>query len=184
MPLYYSNFKSFSNKISRIFLLEQLYVRPLLAILKGQYRPWARRGRPGQGWYGWISTFWCHRKPPYAEHWISGLPKQIMPTLVKGPSPSPWTLARPGTDFREYFIEEILLSIVKLVIWKFLLTPPDIWVELWGHPHCHGEPQHQKGQGLILEHISLKRYCLSLWNWIFESFSGPSRHLGWVLGPS
>ena len=48
----FSNFKSFSNKISRIFLFEQLYVRPLLAILKGQYRPWARRGRLVRGWYG------------------------------------------------------------------------------------------------------------------------------------
>ena len=82
MPLYYSNFKSFSNKISRIFLFEQLYVRPLLAILKGQYRPWARRGRPEQGWYGWISTFWCHSKLPYDGQWISGLTKQIMPTLT------------------------------------------------------------------------------------------------------
>ena len=24
--------------------------------------------------------------------------------------------------------------------------------EFWGHPHPHGEPQHQQGQGLILEH--------------------------------
>ena len=23
--------------------------------------------------------------------------------------------------------------------------------ELWGHPHPHGGPQHQQGQGLILE---------------------------------
>ena len=25
--------------------------------------------------------------------------------------------------------------------------------EFWGHPQPHGEPQHQQGQGLILEHI-------------------------------
>ena len=85
MPLYYSNFKSFSNKISRIFLFEQLYVRPLLAILKGQYRPWAQRGRPGQGWYGWISTFWCHSKLPYDGHSIPVLPKQIIATLLSDP---------------------------------------------------------------------------------------------------
>ena len=85
MPLYYSNFKSFSNKISRIFWFGQLYVWPLLAIPKGQYRPCARRGRPEQGWYGWISNFWRHSKLPYDGHWISGLPKQIMPTLVDTP---------------------------------------------------------------------------------------------------
>ena len=67
MPLYYSNFKSFSNKISRIFWFEQLYTWPLLAILKGQYRPWAELGRPVQGWYWWISTLWCHRKLPPCE---------------------------------------------------------------------------------------------------------------------
>ena len=27
------------------------------------------------------------------------------------------------------------------------LCPPDIRVELWGHPQPHGEPQHQQGQG-------------------------------------
>ena len=26
--------------------------------------------------------------------------------------------------------------------------------EFWGHPHRHGGPQHQQGQGLILEHTS------------------------------
>ena len=26
--------------------------------------------------------------------------------------------------------------------------------EIWGHPHPHGEPQHQQGQGLILGQIS------------------------------
>ena len=30
---------------------------------------------------------------------------------------------------------------------------PDIWVQSWGHPHPHEGPQHQQGQGLILEHI-------------------------------
>ena len=84
MPLYYSNFKSFSNKISRIFWYEQPYVRPLLAVLKDQYRPWAQRGRPAQGWYGWISTLWCYRKLPDNGHWIPGLPKQIMATLLWG----------------------------------------------------------------------------------------------------
>ena len=40
-----------------------------------------------------------------------------------------------------------------------------IWTlgtELQGHPQPHREPQYQQGQGLILEHISWKRYCLSL----------------------
>ena len=82
MPLYNSNFKSFRNKISRIFWFEQLYVWPLLAILKGQYRPCAKLGRLVQGWYGWISALWCHRKLPYAEHEIPGLHKQIMATLL------------------------------------------------------------------------------------------------------
>ena len=27
-------------------------------------------------------------------------------------------------------------------------------LELQGHPHPHGGPQHQQGQGLILEHVS------------------------------
>ena len=76
---------------------------------------------------------------------------------ILGSSPSPWrspTSARPGTDFRAYFMEEALLGIVKLVIWNFFLTSPDIWVGSWGHPHPHGGPQHQQGQGLILEHVS------------------------------
>ena len=29
-----------------------------------------------------------------------------------------------------------------------------LWLEFWSHPRLHGEPQHQQGQGLILEHIS------------------------------
>ena len=29
--------------------------------------PWVQRGRPMQGWYGWISTYGCHRKLPYAR---------------------------------------------------------------------------------------------------------------------
>ena len=38
---------------------------------------------------------------------------------VLGPSPSPWgtsTSARPGTDLRAFFIEDILLGIAGLVI--------------------------------------------------------------------
>ena len=31
--------------------------------------------------------------------------------------------------------------------------------ELRHHPHPHGGPKHQQGQGLILEHISSNRYC-------------------------
>ena len=45
---------------------------------------------------------------------------------VLGPSPSTWrtpTSARAGTDFREYFIEDILLEIVKLGILNFFWTP-------------------------------------------------------------
>ena len=44
-----------------------------------------------------------------------------------GPSPTPWgtlTSARPGTDFRAYFTDQLLLGIVKLVIWNFFLTSP------------------------------------------------------------
>ena len=44
---------------------------------------------------------------------------------VLGPSPSPWwtpTAARPGTDFRAYFIKQKLLGIVRLVIQNFFLT--------------------------------------------------------------
>ena len=40
--------------------------------------------------------------------------------------PSPWrtpTSARPGTDFRAYFIEEIMLGIVELVIRHLFWTP-------------------------------------------------------------
>ena len=72
---------------------------------------------------------------------------------VLGPSPSPWgtpSSARPRTDLRAYFIEDILLGIVKLVIWKIFWTPPSIWVESWGRPHPHGEPQHQQCHRLIL----------------------------------
>ena len=36
-----------------------------------------------QGWYGSISTLWCHSKLPYAERWIPGLLKQIMATLIR-----------------------------------------------------------------------------------------------------
>ena len=36
-----------------------------------------------QGWYGWISTFWCLRKLPNVEHWILGLLKQIKATLLR-----------------------------------------------------------------------------------------------------
>ena len=71
--------------------------------------------------------------------------------------PSLWgtqVSARPGTNFKAYSIEEILLEIERLVIWNFFLTPPDIWVEFWGQPKPHVGPQHQQGQGLILEYIS------------------------------
>ena len=90
--------------MSRIFWFEQLFVWPLLAILKGQYRPWALCGRPDQGWYGWISTFWCHSKLPYDGHSISGLPKQIMPTLL-------WSRAGQS-DLPKIW------NIQKNVIWK------------------------------------------------------------------
>ena len=33
--------------------------------------------------------------------------------------------------------------------------------EIWGHPQPHEEPQHQQGQGLNLENISQKRFCLT-----------------------
>ena len=36
---------------------------------------------------------------------------------------------------------------------KFFVDPL-IWVKLWDHTHPHGGPQHQQGQGLILEHTS------------------------------
>ena len=35
--------------------------------------------------------------------------------------------ARPGTDFRANFMENILLGIVRFVIFSFLLALPDIW---------------------------------------------------------
>ena len=76
--------------------------------------------------------------------------------------PSTWgtpTSARPGTDFSAHFMKEKLLGIVRLVIWNFFHTPPTIWVEFWGHPHPHGGPQHQQGQGLIFQHTSWKRSC-------------------------
>ena len=81
----------------------------------------------------------------------------LIPTLWPqfwGPSSSPWgspTSARPGTDFRACFIKNTLLGIIKLVIWNFFLTLPDIWVRFWSHPQPHGEPQHQQGQELTLE---------------------------------
>ena len=56
---------------------------------------------------------------------------------VLGPSPSPWrtpTSARPGTDLRAYFIEQLLMGRGKLVTWNFFLTSPDIWVGSLGHP--------------------------------------------------
>ena len=34
-----------------------------------------------------------------------------------------------------------------------------LWLEFWGHPRIHGDPQHQQHQGLILEHNSLKSFC-------------------------
>ena len=82
MPLYYSNFKSFSNKISRIFLFEQLYVWPLLAILKGQYLPWANRERPVEHFYGLESTLWRYRKLPCDQHQNLRLLMQNMATLL------------------------------------------------------------------------------------------------------
>ena len=73
-----------------------------------------------------------------------------------GPSSSPWgspTSARPGTDFRACFIKNTLLGIIKLVIWNFFLTLPDIWVRFWSHPQPHGELQHQQGQEVILKYF-------------------------------
>ena len=101
---------------------------------------WSACQYKGGGFKGKISGLWCRH--------LGGL---------LGPSPSPWGTpisARPGTDLIAYLIEDILLSVVKLVIWKNFWTPPNICVEFWGHPHPHGEPQHQQCQGLILEHIS------------------------------
>ena len=73
------------TKFQGFFDLSNFFVWPLSAILKGQYRPWALLGRPEQGWYGWISTLWCHSKLPYDGHWIPRLLKQIMATLVTKP---------------------------------------------------------------------------------------------------
>ena len=70
------------TKFQGFFYLSNFFVWPLSAILKGQYWPWALLGRPEQGWYGWISTLWCHSKLPYDGHCIPGLLKQIMATLV------------------------------------------------------------------------------------------------------
>ena len=45
-----------------------------------------------------------------------------------------------------------------LLTWLAVLTEllpcRTLGLELWCHPHPHGEPQHLGGQGLILEHIS------------------------------
>ena len=83
---------------------------------------------------------------------------------VLEPSPTPWgtpTSARPGSDFKVYFMKDIFLGIVKLVILNFFVTPPDIWVSFWSHPQPHGELQNQPGQELILEPILIeKHYCL------------------------
>ena len=88
----------------------------------------------------------------------------LIPTLwpqIWGPSSSPWgspTSARPGTDFRACFTKNTLLGIIKLGIWNFFLTLPDIWVRFWSHPQSHGELQHQQGQEVILKHILWKTY--------------------------
>ena len=53
-------------------------------------------------------------------------------TRVLGPSSTPWgtpTSARPGTDFRAYFIEKILLSISKVGHLNLFLTPIDSLVQ-------------------------------------------------------
>ena len=139
MPLYYSNFKSFSNKISRIFWFEQLYVWPLLAILKGQYRPWAELGRPVQGWYWWISTLWCHRKLPHAEHWIPGLLKQIMATLMVGNIMSKnndWCSADTLTPtFYQSFSPTLVTTGMNRVWYSTSLS----WMNLWiFYPHGGG----------------------------------------------
>ena len=31
-------------------------------------------------------------------------------------------------------------------------------MEIWGHPHLHGGPEHQQGQGLILAHLDRKAH--------------------------
>ena len=81
--------------------------------------------------------------------------------LGSGPSSSPWgtpTSARPGTDFRACIIEEVLLGIVKSIIWNFFWTPQTSWLSSRAHPH--GRLQHQQGQELILELIYIeKHYC-------------------------
>ena len=53
MPLYYSNFKSFSNKISRIFLFEQLFC---MAFISYTERPISALGLAGEAGAGltWV----------------------------------------------------------------------------------------------------------------------------------
>ena len=129
MALYYSNSKSFSNKISRIFWFEKLYVRPLLATLKGQYWPWAQHGRPGQGWYGWISTFWCHSKLPYDGHSIPGLPKQIMPTLlmIHNRCMTGCFITVTWRTFLRFCLKPIFKSFLSDMLTIFTKTIKNIW---------------------------------------------------------
>ena len=38
----------------------------------------------------------------------------------------------------------------RIIDLTFFQIPLDIWVKFWGHPHPHGGPQCQQGQGLII----------------------------------
>ena len=65
-------------------------------------------------------------------------------------------------------MEYILLDIVKLVIWNFFLTPHTCGWSSGAILNPHGGLQHQQGQRLILDDISLRyivRYSiLFIWN--------------------
>ena len=54
----------------------------------------------------------------------------------------------------------------------FIRTPGP---EFWGHPHPHGEPQHQQGQGLILEQF-IEEILLGIVRLV--NFFHPSGHMG------
>ena len=112
------------------------------------------------------------------------------------------TSASPGTDFRAYFIEALLIC--RIIILLKLMPPPrylgvflgpslslqgtptsakpgtDLfghpgsWVKLWGHPHSETDCR----TSFIKE--------ILLWMEVsyLKLFPDPSRHLNGVLGPS